>query len=102
SGTQRDSSCGVWPSTAPTQLSRDIGFTGTQGVVCAHNRASSGHGWSVHIAGTVQNTGGRCAQQGQFRTRVVWAHNKDSSGHGGGRCTQQGQFRTRVVCAHTT
>ncbi|CAI9623719.1 unnamed protein product, partial [Staurois parvus] len=26
----RDLGCGVWPSTAPTQLSRDIGLTGTQ------------------------------------------------------------------------
>ncbi|CAI9618650.1 unnamed protein product, partial [Staurois parvus] len=62
--------------------------------------------------GTVQNTGGRCTQQGQFRTRVVGAHSRDSSKHGwsvhtagtvqntGGLCAQQGQFRTRVVCAH--
>ncbi|CAI9574356.1 unnamed protein product, partial [Staurois parvus] len=52
------------------------------------------------------------AQQGQFRTRVVGAHNRDSSGHGwlvhttgtvqvtGSRCARQGQFRTRVVSAH--
>ncbi|CAI9539918.1 unnamed protein product, partial [Staurois parvus] len=81
-------------------------------VVCAHNRASSGHGWSVHTAATVQDTGGRCTQQGQFRTRVVGAHSRASSKHGwsvhtagtvqntGDRCTQQGQFRTWVVCAH--
>ncbi|CAI9583435.1 unnamed protein product, partial [Staurois parvus] len=40
-------------------------------VVSAHNRKSSGHGWSVHTAGIVQDTGGQCTQQGQFRTRVV-------------------------------
>ncbi|CAI9619859.1 unnamed protein product, partial [Staurois parvus] len=69
----------------------------------------SGHGWSVHTTGTVQDTGGRCTQRGQFRTRVVGAHSGDSSEHGwsvhttgtvqdtGGRCTQRGQFRTRVV-----
>ncbi|CAI9575669.1 unnamed protein product, partial [Staurois parvus] len=63
--------------------------------------------------GTVQDTGGRCAQQGQFRTRVVGAQSRDSSGHGwlvrttgtvqdkGGLCAHQGQFRTRVVGAHT-
>ncbi|CAI9598259.1 unnamed protein product, partial [Staurois parvus] len=46
-------------------------------VVGAHNRDSSGHGWSVHTAGnssghgwsvhttgTVQDTGGRCTQRG--------------------------------------
>ncbi|CAI9619083.1 unnamed protein product, partial [Staurois parvus] len=94
------------------QLSRDIGD-------------SSGHGWSVHTAGTVQNTGGRCTQQGQFRTRVISEHNRDSSKHGwsvhttgtvqdtggsvrttgtvqdtGSLCAQQGQFRTQVICAH--
>ncbi|CAI9571496.1 unnamed protein product, partial [Staurois parvus] len=54
-------------------------------VVCAHSRDSSGHGWSVHTAGTVQDTGGQCAQQRQFRTQVVVsAHNRDSSGHRGG------------------
>ncbi|CAI9539300.1 unnamed protein product [Staurois parvus] len=63
--------------------------------------------------GTVQNTGGRCTQQTQFRTQVVSAHNRDSSGHRwsvhtagpvqdtGGQCTQRGQFRTRVVGAHS-
>ncbi|CAI9574355.1 unnamed protein product, partial [Staurois parvus] len=40
-------------------------------VVGAHNRDSSGHGWSVHTTGTVQDTGGRCARQGQFRTLTV-------------------------------
>ncbi|CAI9537018.1 unnamed protein product, partial [Staurois parvus] len=61
---------------------------------------------------TVQNTGGWCTQRGQFRTRVVGAHSRDSSEHGwsvrtagtvqntGGQCAQQGQFRTRVsLCA---
>ncbi|CAI9604860.1 unnamed protein product, partial [Staurois parvus] len=51
-------------------------------VVCAHNRDSSAHGWSVHTTGTVQDMGGLCTQQGQFRTRVICAHNRDSSGHG--------------------
>ncbi|CAI9583436.1 unnamed protein product, partial [Staurois parvus] len=37
-------------------------------VVSAHCRNSSGHGWSVHTAGTVQDTGGQCAQQEQLRT----------------------------------
>ncbi|CAI9539516.1 unnamed protein product, partial [Staurois parvus] len=39
-------------------------------------------GWPAHTAGTAQNTGGRCTQQGQFRTRVVGAHSGDSSEHG--------------------
>ncbi|CAI9571498.1 unnamed protein product [Staurois parvus] len=55
--------------------------------------------------------GGRCTQQGQFRTQVVGAHSRDSSGHEwlvhtagtvqdtGGQCTQQGQFRTQGRCA---
>ncbi|CAI9589040.1 unnamed protein product [Staurois parvus] len=67
--------------------------------VCAHNRDSSGHGWSVHTVG-------------QFGTRVVGAHSGDSSGHEwsvhtagtvqdtSGQCTQQTQFRTQVVSAH--
>ncbi|CAI9588303.1 unnamed protein product, partial [Staurois parvus] len=46
-------------------------------VVCAHSRDSSKHGWSVHTAGTVQNTGGRCTAGTVQNT--------------GGRCTQQGQ-----------
>ncbi|CAI9532144.1 unnamed protein product, partial [Staurois parvus] len=61
---------------------------------------------------TVQDTGGRCTQRGQFRTRVVGAHSGDSSEQGwsvhtagtvqntGGWCTQQAQFRTQVVSAH--
>ncbi|CAI9541682.1 unnamed protein product, partial [Staurois parvus] len=57
------------------------GTTG-HGVVGAHSGGSSEHGWSVHTVGTVQNTGGRCTQQGQFRTRVVSAHSRDSSEHG--------------------
>ncbi|CAI9615088.1 unnamed protein product, partial [Staurois parvus] len=75
---------------------------------------SSGHGWSVHTAGTVQYTGGRCTQRGQFRTQVVSAHNRDSSGQGwsvhtvgtvqntGGQCAQQGQFRTLTVSSLQT
>ncbi|CAI9562175.1 unnamed protein product, partial [Staurois parvus] len=63
--------------------------------------------------GTVQDTGGRCTQRGQFRTQVVSAHNRNSSGHRwsvrttgtvqdtGDQCTQQGQFRTRVVGTHS-
>ncbi|CAI9543909.1 unnamed protein product, partial [Staurois parvus] len=121
-------------STAPTQLSRVIGFTGTQQVAMAQalrgttgsytlgmpsghgwsvhtQRGGSEHGWSVHTSGTVQDTGGQCTQQEQFRTRVVSAHSGDSSGHGwsvrttgtvqdtGGQCAQQEQFRTRVVSA---
>ncbi|CAI9545803.1 unnamed protein product, partial [Staurois parvus] len=118
----RDSSCGVWPSTAPTQLSRDIGgdVQNTGGrctqrgqfrtrVAGAHSGDSSEHGWLVHTAGTVQNTGGRCTQWGQFRTRVVGAHSEDSSEHGwsvrttgtvqdtGSLCAQQGQFWTLTV-----
>ncbi|CAI9536310.1 unnamed protein product, partial [Staurois parvus] len=70
--------------------------------------------WSVRTAGTVQDTGGRCTQRGQFRTRVVGAHSGDSSGHGwsvhtagtvqdtGGRCTQRGQFRTLTVSSLQT
>ncbi|CAI9585496.1 unnamed protein product [Staurois parvus] len=45
-------------STAPTQLSRVIGFTGTQqdtGGQCTHR-------------GAVRNTGGQCTHRGQFRT----------------------------------
>ncbi|CAI9583828.1 unnamed protein product, partial [Staurois parvus] len=113
-------------STASTQLSRVIGFTGTQRVAMAQalrgttghgwsvhtQRGSSEHGWSVHTAGTVQDTSGRCTHRGQFQTRVVGAHSRHSSGHmwsvrttgtvqdTGGRCTQRGQFRTRVVSAH--
>ncbi|CAI9542530.1 unnamed protein product, partial [Staurois parvus] len=58
--------------------------------------------------------GGRCAQQGQFKTQVAGAHSRDSlkpqvvGAHTpgtvqnmGGRCTQRGQFRTRVVGAHS-
>ncbi|CAI9570604.1 unnamed protein product, partial [Staurois parvus] len=97
-------------STAPTQLSRVIGFTGTQQVAMAQALRGttgsytpgmpSGHGWSVHTAGW-------------FGTRLVSAHNRNSSGHGwsvhtagtiqdtGGRCTQRGQFRTQVVGAHS-
>ncbi|CAI9592877.1 unnamed protein product, partial [Staurois parvus] len=119
-------------STDPTQLSRDIGFMGTQRVAMAQAlRGTTGHAWSVHTVGqlgtrvvgahsgdssehewsvhtpgtvqntsgrctpgtvqntsgrctpgTVQNTGGQCTQQAQFRTQVVSAHNRDSSGHG--------------------
>ncbi|CAI9555116.1 unnamed protein product, partial [Staurois parvus] len=43
---------------------------------------SSKHGLSVRTAGTVQDTGSLCAQQGQLRTRVVCAHSRDSSKHG--------------------
>ncbi|CAI9583437.1 unnamed protein product, partial [Staurois parvus] len=32
--------------------------------------------------GTVQDTGSQCAQQEKFRTRVVSAHCRNSSGHG--------------------
>ncbi|CAI9618214.1 unnamed protein product, partial [Staurois parvus] len=108
-------------------------FLGTSGqfitqVVCAHNRDSSGHGWSVHTAGTVKNMGGRCKQQGQFRTRVVGAHSRDSSKHGwwsvrttgtvqdtggsvsttgtvqdtGSLCAPQGQFWTLMVSGFQT
>ncbi|CAI9571787.1 unnamed protein product, partial [Staurois parvus] len=59
SGTQWDSSCGVWPSTAPTQLSRDIRLSSDIGVTGTQQDSSCG--------------GHRCAQQGQFRTRVVCA-----------------------------
>ncbi|CAI9541684.1 unnamed protein product, partial [Staurois parvus] len=58
------------------------GMPSGHGVVGAHSGGSSEHGWSVHTVGTVQNTGGRCTQQGQFRTRVVSAHSRDSSEHG--------------------
>ncbi|CAI9603179.1 unnamed protein product, partial [Staurois parvus] len=73
-------------STAPTQLSRVIGFMGTQRVAMAqalrgttgsytpgmpsghgwsvHTQGSSEHGWSVHTAGTVQDTGCGCTQPG--------------------------------------
>ncbi|CAI9541093.1 unnamed protein product, partial [Staurois parvus] len=75
---------------------------------------SSGHGWSVHATGTVQDTGGQCTQRGQFRTRVVSAHNRNSSGHGwsvrttgtvqdtGGQCAQQEQFRALTVSSLQT
>ncbi|CAI9617574.1 unnamed protein product, partial [Staurois parvus] len=98
-------------STAPTQLSRDIGLTGHR----AHGTQwDLGCGvWPQHsLLGTIQGTGGLCTQQGQFRKRVVCAHNRESSGHGwsvhtigtvhdtGGLCAQQRQFRTWVVlCA---
>ncbi|CAI9614292.1 unnamed protein product, partial [Staurois parvus] len=61
-----------------------------------------------------QNTGGRCTQQGQFKTRVVSEHSRGSSEHGwsvhtagtvqntGGRCTQQKQFRTRGRSVRST
>ncbi|CAI9566527.1 unnamed protein product, partial [Staurois parvus] len=110
SGTQRDSSCEVWPQ----HRSHPAGTVQNTGGRCTQ-RESSEHRWSVHTAGAVQNTGGRCTQRGQFRTRVGgahsrhssghrWssAHNRDSSGHGwsvhtaggtvqntGGRCTQR-------------
>ncbi|CAI9580720.1 unnamed protein product, partial [Staurois parvus] len=29
------------------------------------------HGWSVRTTGTIQDTGGRCARQGQFRKLTV-------------------------------
>ncbi|CAI9585626.1 unnamed protein product, partial [Staurois parvus] len=118
-------------STAPTQLLGTLGSRGLNGAVhnnpgglCAQQGqfldtggrctqlGSSEHGWSVHTAGTVQDTSGRCTHRGQFRTRVVSAHSGDSSEHGwsvhtagavqdtGGQCTQQGQFRTQVVGAH--
>ncbi|CAI9610765.1 unnamed protein product, partial [Staurois parvus] len=107
-------SCGVWPSTAPTQLSRDIGVTGTQqdsscGVwpstappsfLGTSGRDSSKHRWSVRTAGTVQNTGGRCTQRGQFKTRWT-VHTVGTVQNTGGRCTHRGQFRTRVVGAHS-
>ncbi|CAI9552594.1 unnamed protein product, partial [Staurois parvus] len=106
-------------STAPTQPSF-LGSLGSQGlnrtrvvsahtagrfgtrVVGAHIGDSSGHGWSVHTAGTVQDTGGQCTQQEQFRTQVVSARNRNSSGHRwsvhtagtiqdtGGKCAQTG------------
>ncbi|CAI9569601.1 unnamed protein product [Staurois parvus] len=78
-------------------------------VVGAHSGDSSGRGWLVHTAGTVQDVGGWCTQRGQFRTWVVGAHSGDSSGRGwlvhtaglvqdvGGWCTQQGQFRTFMI-----
>ncbi|CAI9586218.1 unnamed protein product, partial [Staurois parvus] len=40
------------------------GALGTQRVG-AHSGDSSEHGWSVHTAGAVQDTGRQCAQQGQ-------------------------------------
>ncbi|CAI9544280.1 unnamed protein product, partial [Staurois parvus] len=66
-------------STAPTQLSRVTGLTGTQQVAMAQalrgttghgwsvhtQRGGSEHGWSVHTSGTVQDTGGQCTQQEQ-------------------------------------
>ncbi|CAI9603608.1 unnamed protein product [Staurois parvus] len=82
-------------------------------MVSAHSGDSSDHGWSMHTAGKVQNTGWRCTQRGQFRTRVGGAHSGDSSEHGlavhtagtvqntGWRCTQRGQFRTQVGGAHS-
>ncbi|CAI9572593.1 unnamed protein product, partial [Staurois parvus] len=101
-------------STAPTQLSRVIGFTGTQRVAMAQAlRGTTGHRWLVHTQQGSSDTSGRCAHRGQFRTRVVGAHSGHSSGHRwsvrttgtvqdtGGRCTQRGQFRTRVVVAHS-
>ncbi|CAI9589570.1 unnamed protein product, partial [Staurois parvus] len=104
-------------STAPTQLSRDIGFTGTHravhnpGGLCAQQGQLRTQVVSAH-RGAVQNTSGRCTQQAQFRTQVVSAHNRDSSDNGwsvhtagtvqdtGGQCAQQGQLRTQVVSAH--
>ncbi|CAI9536764.1 unnamed protein product, partial [Staurois parvus] len=101
-------------STAPIQLSRVIGFTGTQRG--SDGSSTQGHHRtrvvSAHTAETVQDTSGRCIHRGQFRTRVVDAHSRHSSGHGwsvhiagtvqntGGRCAQQAQFRTQVVSAH--
>ncbi|CAI9535852.1 unnamed protein product [Staurois parvus] len=71
----------------------------------------SGHGWSVHTTGTVQDTGGQCTQRGQFRTGMVGAHRGDSSEHGGQwlvcahsegtvQGTQRARFRAQVVSAH--
>ncbi|CAI9590695.1 unnamed protein product, partial [Staurois parvus] len=101
-------------STAPTQLSRVTGFTGTQRVVMAQAlRGTTGHGWSVHTQRVSSDMSGRCTHWGQFRTRVVSAHSRHSLGHRwsvrttgtvqdtDGRCTQRGQFRTQVVSAHT-
>ncbi|CAI9561966.1 unnamed protein product, partial [Staurois parvus] len=45
---------------------------------------SSGHGWSVHTAGTVQNTGGSVHTAGTVQNTGGW-------------CTQWGQFRTLTV-----
>ncbi|CAI9592987.1 unnamed protein product, partial [Staurois parvus] len=102
-------------STAPTQLSRVIGFTGTQQVAMAQAlRGTTGHGWSVHTQRDGSEHGWLVHTSGTvFRTWVVGAHNRNSSGHGwsvhtagtvqdtGGQCTQQEQFRTRVVSAHS-
>ncbi|CAI9542531.1 unnamed protein product, partial [Staurois parvus] len=70
SGTQRDSSCGRGQFRTRV-VGAHSGDSSEHGVVGAHSGDSSEHGWSVHTAGTVQNTGGQCKQRRQFRTRTL-------------------------------